>query len=363
MDNQTDMELFFHLSRDLFCVAGFDGYFKKINQSVLDTLGYSEEELVSRPIDSFVFPADRAVTEVSRENLRKSIPLLNFENRYVTKSGELVWLSWTSVPVPNHEQVFAVGKNITHKKKQEDDRNVLLNELANHNRELKQLLYTAMHDLRAPVSNITMMFRVFDVANAVKDEESLENIELVKLCALNIESSLNSYMDLLIEKNNFNPKTELLKFEESYTRINTSLRSLISDSRATLHTDFSQAASVWFNPTYLDSIFLNLITNSIKYARPTVFPTIVIQSRVQEGGVALVVEDNGRGLDMSKVGDRIFQFNQRFHDHDDSKGVGLYLIRNHLTNLGGTISVESAPDQGTRFTLFFRAKSQSLTIK
>ena len=99
------LEHFFELSNDLFCIAGYDGYFKKINPAVSKLLGYSNEELFSNPISTFIHPDDREITSKFRNELKKNNPLLNFENRYVTKSGEIVWLSWTSMPIDNEKLV------------------------------------------------------------------------------------------------------------------------------------------------------------------------------------------------------------------------------------------------------------------
>ncbi|WP_413669405.1 PAS domain S-box protein [Mucilaginibacter sp. Mucisp86] len=115
-----DLECFFRLSPDWLCVAGFDGYFKKINPAVSKTLGYTESELFAKPIDSFVHPEDRSITASKRESIKKNNPLYNFENRYVSKTGEIVWLSWTSMPIKNQQLVFAIAKNITEKKKLEE---------------------------------------------------------------------------------------------------------------------------------------------------------------------------------------------------------------------------------------------------
>lgn len=119
-----DLEYFFELSPDLLCVAGYDGYFKKINPAVPKTLGYTYEELFSRPIDSFVHIEDRNITAKKRESIKNDNPLLNFENRYVTKSGEIVWLTWTSMPIKKDRLVFAIAKNITYKKKLEEYRRI-----------------------------------------------------------------------------------------------------------------------------------------------------------------------------------------------------------------------------------------------
>jgi len=115
-----DLEYFFDLSPDLLCIAGYDGYFKKINPAVSATLGYSNEELMSAPINSFVHPADKERTAQRRDGLRKGEALLRFENRYLAKDGTAVWLSWTSIPIERDRLVFAIAKDITYRKQFEE---------------------------------------------------------------------------------------------------------------------------------------------------------------------------------------------------------------------------------------------------
>lgn len=115
-ENTFDLESFFEVSPDLICIAGYDGFFKKINPSVSRTLGYTNEELFSRSINSFVHPDDLGMTINSRNNVRTGKPLINFENRYLTKEGETVWLSWTSIAIEKDKTIFAIAKNISHKK-------------------------------------------------------------------------------------------------------------------------------------------------------------------------------------------------------------------------------------------------------
>jgi len=115
-----DLEYFFALSPDLLCVAGYDGYFKKINPAVSKTLGYSNEELFASPINSFVHPDDQALTEKRRAAIREGELLKEFENRYLTKSGNIVWLSWTSIPIVRDQLVFAIAKDVTYRKRLEE---------------------------------------------------------------------------------------------------------------------------------------------------------------------------------------------------------------------------------------------------
>lgn len=115
-----DLEYFFELSPDLLCVAGYDGYFKKINPAVSKTLGYTNEELFAVPINSFVHPADKERTAQKRDGLRKGETLMRFENRYLAKDGTAVWLSWTSIRIERDKLVFAIAKDITHRKQLEE---------------------------------------------------------------------------------------------------------------------------------------------------------------------------------------------------------------------------------------------------
>ena len=348
------LEPFFNLSMDLLCIAGYDGYFKKVNPAVVKLLGYSEEELFSRPIREFIHEEDRDLTARYRENLKNNVPLVNYENRYVCKSGEIIWLHWTSIPLDDEKLVYAIAKNITHKKKLEKERIEHLINLVDKNQELKRLNYTASHDLRSPVNNLLSIFGFLDVSK-IDDDEMLETLDYMKLATEGLNNSLNKYVDLLSKKDNSNIELEEVDFESILKQVKSSISSLLVNANVTFKVDFSALKGVRHNVNYLESVFLNLMTNSIKYAKPDVPPVISITSRILEDSKQLVYTDNGLGFDMDQVGDKIFGLNQKFHHNGDSKGVGLYLVYNHIASLGGKISVDSEVDKGTTFTITFKS--------
>ena len=352
-DENFNIERFFDLSPDLLCIAGYDGYFKKINPAVSKLLGYTNEELLAKPIHEFIYHEDRDITARLRNNLLDDIPLLNFENRYVAKSGEIIWLHWTSMPISSDKVVFAIAKNITDKKKQEADRNLLLTNLTKLNDDLKQLAYMTSHDLRTPVGNLLSVFTLLDVSK-IQDEETLEFIGILKTTTDSLKNTLNSYVDALIDKNRSNVNVEELDFNSCLSTVLESMRLIIKNSKAVITADFSKVKTVIFNKAYLESIFLNLITNSIKYAKPDSVPTISITAKKHARGTQLIFADKGMGLDLKKVKGKIFGFNQKFHENADSKGIGLYLVYNHITSLGGSISIKSKVNEGTKFTISFK---------
>ena len=118
-----NFELFtlFEMTPDFVCIAGRDGYFKKVNPAVPALLGYTPEELYARPISSFIHQDDLTLTSRERQTLFNGKTLLNFQNRYITKAGMVIWLEWTSVYVPGQEIVFAIAKDITASKIREQE--------------------------------------------------------------------------------------------------------------------------------------------------------------------------------------------------------------------------------------------------
>ena len=351
--NGNPFELFFELSADLLCIAGFDGYFKQINPAVSKLLGYTKEELFSRPINDFVFDDDKKMTEMIRGDLINGNPVFNFENRYVTKSGEIVWLSWTSMNINTDRLVFAVAKDVTIKKRLEEERNRMLLNITLLNKELKQLTYTTSHDLKAPVNNLIALFELLDVSK-ITDEETHELIQILKVGSVNLQQTLNGYVDSLSERQSMHLLIEEVSLNETLISVKNTINLLIKNSGATIEADFSEVSVVRFNKPYLYSIFLNLLTNSIKYARPDGKPLITIFSEKINGISHLVVKDNGMGFDMEKVKDKIFGLHQKFHEHTDSKGVGLFLVYNHVVSLGGSITLDSKPGEGSTFTIAFK---------
>ncbi|MDC6387564.1 PAS domain S-box protein [Maribacter sp. PR1] len=115
---KTEVELsqIFNFTPDMICVAGFDGYIKQINPAGLALLGYSLEEIRSRPIKSFVHEEDKSLTEENQNKLYNGKDLDSFENRYITKAGKVIWLSWTATSLPEQGIIYAVAKDITEEK-------------------------------------------------------------------------------------------------------------------------------------------------------------------------------------------------------------------------------------------------------
>ncbi len=116
---ERELDQLFNLSLDLFCIAGFDGYFKRINPAWEKTLGIPKEELLSRPYLDFVHPDDREATMGEAKSMGEGIVTFSFENRYRCGDGSYVWLLWNATPSSDQKLIFAVARDITLRKRAE----------------------------------------------------------------------------------------------------------------------------------------------------------------------------------------------------------------------------------------------------
>jgi PAS domain S-box-containing protein len=130
---------FFTLSIDMLCIAHFSGYFKRLNPAWEKTLGFSREELQSKPMFEFVHPEDREHTLDQNRKVRKGAQALAFENRYRCKDGSYRWLLWNATADLEHQVIYSVARDITERKNREQEREHLLRELQVALADVKEL--------------------------------------------------------------------------------------------------------------------------------------------------------------------------------------------------------------------------------
>jgi PAS domain S-box-containing protein len=122
-------ERFFDLAIDMLCVLDFNGHFKRLNPTWETTLGFTREELMSRPFIEFVHPDDRDRTLQQNRQVRGGGQARSFENRYVCKDGSYRWLVWNAAPDSSRNVIYSVARDVTERKRAEEERETLLQKL------------------------------------------------------------------------------------------------------------------------------------------------------------------------------------------------------------------------------------------
>src|SRR5215204_2510754 len=142
---EEELNRIFALSPDLLCVAGRDGYFKRVNPAFEDTLGYASQELLAKPFIKFVHPEDRAATGEEVARLSTDTSISYFENRVLRKDDSYVWLAWKAVPVVEEGLIYAAARDITETRQLEE---ALFEIREAERRRIARDLHDAIYDLR-----------------------------------------------------------------------------------------------------------------------------------------------------------------------------------------------------------------------
>ena len=206
------------------------------------------------------------------------------------------------------------------------------------------------HNLRGPAGSINLMLDMLAEGDDV--EERRELMPLLKQSSTTLIATLDELMKVLEVRNNQNLPYDNCHFEQIVDNVKHMLAGQIITKKATIKTEF-KVRVMKFPKMYLESIFYNMISNSIKYSKADEPPAIVITAGITAGKTILTFSDNGLGIDLEKYGDRIFKLNGTFHTGFDSKGVGLFMTKTQIETFGGKISVVSEPNVGTTFTIIF----------
>jgi signal transduction histidine kinase len=226
-------------------------------------------------------------------------------------------------------------------------------QLEQNNNDLRQFSYITSHNLRAPLSNVLGILKLIDTST-ITDPTTLLLLKNLEECTLQLNDTVKELLELLIVKNNENAQKEPLDLRKVFEKVVASIHTTVESNNMKIAADFNDAYEVHFNRTYLDSILLNLLTNAIKYSSPKRSPEIKVTTEKIEDGIKLYFSDNGLGIDLSKYKDRVFGLYQRFHNHADSKGLGLYMVHSQLRAMGGDIELQSEVDKGTTFIITFK---------
>ena len=243
-------------------------------------------------------------------------------------------------------------RDISESKKNALEKETLIKQLTQNNHDLRQFAYITSHNLRGPIANLLGLTNLLDTLK-IKDPTLLTILGGIKTATLMFDETLKDLATVLTVRENPAIQLETIRLAETFEKIKGFCEKSIIDSGAQIHCDFSAANTISFNKAYLESIFINLLTNALKYKDDERPLTIRVKTFVRDGHVHLQFSDNGIGFDYEMQKDKVFKLYQRFHLHKEGKGLGLFLIKSQLDTLGGEIDVESKINVGSTFTIKF----------
>jgi PAS domain S-box-containing protein len=261
------------------------------------------------------------------------------------------------------EQLAAANQDLLEANQQIQTSNAELkraNQRLSHiNADLDNFIYTASHDLKAPIVNIEGLLKVLTrrLGNLSEKDESLEHLlSLMEASVLRFKETIRDLTDITRISKQLDGEPELVELQEVVEATVLDLQPSIQASGAVIEWDFRACPKIAFPRKNLQSVLYNLLSNALKYRHPERLPTVHLTCRQERSYLLLGVQDNGLGMD-TRDPEKIFGMFKRLHTHVEGTGIGLYIIRKMIENAGGRIEVESQVGIGSTFRIYFPTNS------
>ncbi|MBM1104520.1 PAS domain S-box protein [Aurantibacter crassamenti] len=322
-----------------------------------------EENLNFDSYFSFVHPDDKETVQLSFDKSVEDKIFYDLLHRIVSTSGKVktIQLHGDVITDTDGKVIELIGtcqdvtqQHMAEKKILEANERLelLASTLKTRNTQLADFAHITSHNLRAPVSNLNSLLGFYN--NSETEEEKIFLFKKFEIVIDHLTETLNTLIQALRTKNEGAENLESLTFDEVLSKTKEILAGQILKTEAKIISDFSKNVKITYNRTYLESIFLNLLSNAMKYKSDDRIPEIFIHSEIKDGIQKLSFKDNGLGIDLKRHGHKMFGLNKVFHRHPDAKGVGLFMTKVQVESMGGTISVESKVNVGSTFNINFK---------
>ena len=338
-------------------LVSLSGKIITLNKSFCDYLGYTKEELIDVKINTLSHPDDIDLIPSNIKNLiNGESDKFQCEKRYIKKDGAFIncILSISILRDEKNQPVHFISHliDISERKAAHKKVETLLATTKNQNEKLLNFAHIVSHNLRSHAGNLEMLLDIMksDMPECTENEF----FPLIQEAVTNLSETISNLNEVSIinSKNQKNLKSiNLLKCTNTALA---NFKAKIIDTNAEISISIDSALNVLAIPAYLDSILLNLISNSIKYKRPDAHPVITITAKKIEGYIKITVADNGLGINLDLHKNKIFGLYKTFHKHKEARGLGLYITKNQIEAMQGTIEVASKINQGTIFTTLLK---------
>ncbi|NJO01611.1 MAG: PAS domain S-box protein [Bacteroidia bacterium] len=307
-----------------------------------------------------VLPEDQALVLESFAQARQSGEL-DFEARIRRPKGEICWINVKGLTFFDEQRkslsMAGIVMDVTEQKQAEAELlqaikalELRSDELAKVNDVLDTFVYTAAHDLKAPVANMKL---AVDLAQQSPELIGDNFLRIMNSSVNRLENTIGSLNEVIQVQANCDVPVKEVPLESLLEDIKKDYETQLREIGASLHQDFSKAPQITYVESYLYSILNNLISNAIKYRSEQRKLEIKMTTYPQTDAIQLIFQDNGMGMDLKKNKNALFRAFSRFASHKaDGKGIGLYLVKTMVEKNGGAIEVESAPEQGTQLLYF-----------
>ena len=367
---QQLQEVFEQAPVAIFVLRGPAYLLEVVNDPMCQILGLPRTQLLGQPLfEALPELADQGYKDLLDEVWHTGKPHASQEREgqlSYHRPGEIGYFNFVYQPVCNEQgqvaSVICVTIEVTDQVRARQQVQQLNDELYRSNQQLTRtnvdldtFVYTASHDLKAPITNIEsigLALRDILPANVLQDEVVAHLLDLLNQTVARFQFTITQLTDLSKLQLAHTGPAEEVPLAALVENVRLDLEPAIEVAGTELRVEVPADLQVSFSPANLRSIVYNLLSNAIKYRTPGRPARVLLRAERQPQAVVLTVQDNGLGLTPTQQS-RLFGLFQRLHTHVEGTGVGLYIIKRLIENAGATITVQSELGAGSTFTVTF----------
>lgn len=353
---QAELHRFFSLSLDMLCIAGTDGFFKKLNPAWEATLGWTTADLTGKPYVEFVHPEDRERTLSEAKLIARGNITVAFENRYRCKDGSYRHLLWSAVADQSTGHLYGVGRDISALRSSEDElrHSRAMAEAASHAKS--RFLTNMSHEFRTPLNSVLGFTSVMLEEAKDLSERHRSFLERIQANGRELLFLVNDILDLAkIESGQTEMEREPVDLHDLVSAVISRMELQAHHKGIELRSELSEPlVPLITDSRWLKQVLVNMVGNAVKFTEAGHVTVRVVADAVHGRPERIEVEDTGIGISYEQQ-DRIFV---AFHQGDGSlsrryagTGLGLTISRSLCELMGYGLQLSSRVGVGTTFTI------------
>ncbi|MEQ8359185.1 MAG: PAS domain S-box protein [Cytophagales bacterium] len=348
-----------------------DGRVTSFNVGAENLLGYESKEIVNQE-DYLLFLLPNEVKEYSEHlNKEKGVKAKGFNaityevrkgsiesvrKKYLRKDGSILHVLSTMTLIRDEigkiSGYLEISSDITEINNAEKEINSLLDVTQNQNKRLLNFAHIVSHNLRSHVANQSVIMDMLNKEHPVLTKT--EHFSMLNKSVGNLKETMSHLTEIVSVNSESSKSHGRVNLSKIIAKCIYDVNALLKETKAEIKNHVPENIIIRGVPAYLESIFLNLLTNSIKYRSKKRNLLIEIKYELEGDQTIIYYSDNGIGIDLDKHSDKLFGLYKTFHDHPEARGLGLFMTKNQIEAMGGEIEARSRPDNGLKYIIKFR---------
>lgn len=336
----------------LVIITEANGNITYVNNNLLALTGYNSAELNNADFRTLLSEETHNSIQGLISNKIEKGEVWKGELRCVKRNGEPYWVNTAVIPFKDQNgfpyQYLSISSEITDQKQAESMLKSQNEELIKINTELDRFVYSASHDLRAPLVSILGLLNVARLDTSGESRE--QYFEMMEKSINKLDTFVQEIIDYS-RNARIEVKKEKVNIEEIVQNIFDGLKHRQGAEKVRLYISKSGHGDIYSDKGRLNIVFNNLLSNAVNYRSPRrEEPWIKVHIDIKEDAYVIQVADNGMGISQEYL-HKIFDMFFRASSETSGSGLGLYIVKESISTLKGHIQVESVQNTGTTFTI------------